>query len=95
MKKFVKKGFLDEFEVMKMFSTQDAKKEIKDQDKGTWITLLIEALEKKIEKPPVTLESLIEQIQGAIKDTTFDQEQNDTILRNLKCLIFYQQQLKQ
>ena len=68
MKKFAKKGFLDEFEVMKMFSSQDAKKEIKDQDKGTWITLLMEALEKKVEKPPVTLEVLIEQIQGALKE---------------------------
>ncbi len=48
MKKYVKKGFLDEYEVKKMFKKQSVQAEVEEQDKGEWIKLLVEALEAKV-----------------------------------------------
>ena len=52
IKKYVKKGFLDELELKRMFEQTDTKNQLKNYSKYVyWTYYLTTALEDKVQKP--------------------------------------------
>lgn len=54
-----------------MFEVKETKKDLKKQHLSKWISLLVNALEDSIKKPPEGIESIMEEIQKILKEPRF------------------------
>lgn len=62
IKKFVKKGFIDEYELEAMFGQARAREAIIQDEVADHITKLIKSLESQVPKPEKSLETLLDEI---------------------------------
>jgi len=73
----VKKGFLDSFEVLNLFSRVKPDEEMRQKKASEWILLLNQEFENKLDKPPVPLSQLLEEIKDAVVAESFQEETCD------------------
>jgi hypothetical protein len=67
IRRYVKRGFLNEYEVKKMFELKETKKGIQKMHVTMWIEMLVNAIEDRVKKPPETIDLIIEKINEVMK----------------------------
>lgn len=70
IKNYVKKGFLDEMELRKMFEEKETKNQLTKYNKYVyWTYYLTSALEDTVEKPKENIDDIILQIMKALESS--------------------------
>lgn len=97
IKNYVKKGFLDEMELRKMFEEKETKSQLSKYNKYVfWTYYLTSALEDTVEKPKENINDIIQQIMKALETSEdFTKETGNVILMKMKILLIYQQKVSE
>ena len=90
VKQYVKRGFLDPFEVVKLFEQVKPVQELEGMEESQWIETLNSLFMSRVPKLDTNLELIFAQIAQAYKSKALSQQSMNEITTGLEKLIQYQ-----
>ena len=94
IKKYVKRGFLDPYEVIKMFEQVKADKEMEGVEETQWIERLNVLFMSRVPQIDTNLELILAQLSEANKSKQLSDDQMANLTQGLDKLIAYQYKIK-